>query len=84
MGEEAVAVFALDGNLLDGRIVDADAHTLHAVVLVSHLLPAGGVGVVVLVAAEDIELLLVAQAADLREYVVASLEPHGVGVAGDG
>ena len=83
MAEETVAVFSLDCNLSDRRVVHADSHSLDTVVFVSHFLSAGGIGVVVFVAAEEIKLLLVAQTAYLREYVVASLKTYRVGVACD-
>ena len=72
--EESVTILSLDGDMLDRRIVDAGTHSLHVVVLVRYILVTTCVCVVILVTAEDIELLLVSEAFYLRENIITSYE----------
>ena len=57
--QEAVTVLCLDHNLLYRHVVDASRNTLHLGIAVAGVLRVRSIGIVALVASEDVEFITV-------------------------
>ena len=81
---DRVGILGLDDNLWYGIVVHAKGHTLHLGIVVGRTFGHARIGVILFIAAEDVELLIiVSQTAYLRKDIVTSLDAYGVCILAD-